>query len=122
MIYRKKATQPMTPWHINYPMKGVSISDADLANGSPKMGDMIAFNPTNEGDKWLVAEEYFKANYVAAEEVPLYTIEEVIDKLLACKDLAIRDENVTTDNDGYLMRYRKLTREKILELLEVKHE
>ena len=41
----------------------VSISDVDLANGSPKIGDMIARNPKNHLDQWLVAEQYFKDNF-----------------------------------------------------------
>jgi len=41
----------------------VSISDADLQNGSPKIGDMIARNPKNHNDQWLVAEQYFKDNF-----------------------------------------------------------
>lgn len=41
----------------------VSISDADKTNGSPKIGDMIARNPKNHEDKWLVAEQYFKDNF-----------------------------------------------------------
>lgn len=41
----------------------VSISDADRKNGSPKIGDMIARNPENHYDQWLVAEQYFKDNF-----------------------------------------------------------
>ena len=41
----------------------VSISVEDLANGSPKIGDMIARNPKNHDDQWLVAEQYFKDNF-----------------------------------------------------------
>lgn len=41
----------------------VSISSADLENGSPKIGDMIARNPKNHIDQWLVAEQYFKDNF-----------------------------------------------------------
>lgn len=41
----------------------VSISDADKAKGSPKIGDMIARNPKNHNDQWLVAEQYFKDNF-----------------------------------------------------------
>ena len=41
----------------------VSISDADKANGSPKIGDMIARNSKNHNDQWLVAEKYFKENF-----------------------------------------------------------
>jgi hypothetical protein len=41
----------------------VSISQADLDNGSPKQGDMLLRNPENHNDKWLVAEAYFKSNF-----------------------------------------------------------
>ena len=41
----------------------VSISKVDKQNGSPKIGDMIARNPKNHNDKWLVAEQYFKDNF-----------------------------------------------------------
>ena len=40
----------------------VSISSADRKNGSPKKGDMIARNPEDHSDLWLVAEKYFKQN------------------------------------------------------------
>lgn len=43
----------------------VSISDVDLMNGSPKEGDMIARNPKNHLDQWLVAEKYFNDNFEA---------------------------------------------------------
>ena len=41
----------------------VSISDSDLKNGSPKIGDMIARNPKNHTDQWLVAKQYFEDNF-----------------------------------------------------------
>lgn len=41
----------------------VSVSSADLKNGSPKIGDMVARNPKNHDDQWLVAEQYFKDNF-----------------------------------------------------------
>lgn len=66
--YRKKGVQPMIPWNNTTVMKFVSISDADLANGSPKMGDMIAANPNDQTDLWLVAEKYFNENYEEAPE------------------------------------------------------
>lgn len=40
----------------------VSISEADKLNGSPKVGDMIARNPKNHEDQWLVAKKYFEDN------------------------------------------------------------
>ena len=44
----------------------VSISDVDLQNGSPKIGDMIARNPKNHLDQWLVAKDYFIDNFEEA--------------------------------------------------------
>ena len=41
----------------------ISVSDVDLKNGSPKRGDMIARNPKNHKDQWLVAERYFRENF-----------------------------------------------------------
>lgn len=41
----------------------ISISDADTKNGSPKIGDMIARNPKNHLDQWLVAKQYFDENF-----------------------------------------------------------
>ena len=46
----------------------VSISDADFKNGSPKLGDMIARNPINHNDQWLIAEQYFKDNFERVDE------------------------------------------------------
>lgn len=41
----------------------VSISEQDELNGSPQKGDMIARNPKNHLDQWLVAKEYFESNF-----------------------------------------------------------
>ncbi len=41
----------------------VSVSAEDLNNGSPKLGDMIARNPKNHKDQWLVAKQYFTDNF-----------------------------------------------------------
>lgn len=43
--------------------KAVSVSQADLENGSPKKGDMVARNPRNHRDQWLVAAQYFQDNF-----------------------------------------------------------
>ncbi len=44
-------------------MTRVSISEADIMNGSPQIGDMIARNPDNHADQWLVAKDYFEKNF-----------------------------------------------------------
>jgi hypothetical protein len=43
-------------------MTRVSVSQADKEAGSPKLGDMIARNPVDHKDMWLVAKDYFEAN------------------------------------------------------------
>lgn len=62
-FYRKKQLQELVPWTEDLPMDLVSISESDRINGSPKLGDMIAFNPKDSTDIWLVAEQFFKDNY-----------------------------------------------------------
>jgi len=44
----------------------ISISAPDKEAGSPKLGDMIARNPANHDDQWLVAKAYFEANFEPA--------------------------------------------------------
>lgn len=41
----------------------VSISEVDEDMGSPKIGDMVARNPKNHNDQWLVAKQYFENNF-----------------------------------------------------------
>jgi len=66
-LYRKRGLTPMVPWDENTDMQGVSASDEDKENGSPKAGDMIARNPHSpEADRWLISKAYFEANYELA--------------------------------------------------------
>ncbi len=48
----------------------ISISQPDIAMGSPRTGDMIARNPENHDDRWLVAAEYFTANFAPLASHP----------------------------------------------------
>ena len=41
----------------------ISLSQADREAGSPLPGDMIARNPKNHKDQWLVAKKYFEENF-----------------------------------------------------------
>lgn len=52
----------MRPYQPGENMEHISVSEADVKNGSPKIGDMIARNPKNHDDQWLVAEKYFNDN------------------------------------------------------------
>ena len=60
--YRRKGLSEMRPYVEGEVLTNVSISQADKENGSPKVGDMIARNPKNNDDQWLVAEKYFLDN------------------------------------------------------------
>jgi len=60
--YKRKGLSEMRPYVVGEDVTGVSISQADLDNGSPKEGDMIARNPNNNEDQWLVAKKYFEDN------------------------------------------------------------
>lgn len=62
--YRRTNIAEMRPYLEGEALEeSVSISVADVANGSPKVGDMIARNPNNHNDQWLVAEQYFLDNF-----------------------------------------------------------
>lgn len=61
--YRRKSVSEMRPYVEGETLDGkVSISEADLKAGSPKVGDMIARNTKNHEDQWLVAKAYFEDN------------------------------------------------------------
>ena len=62
--YRRKTVSEMRPYIIGEDMTGISISPEDRKNGSPMEGDMIARNPLNHKDQWLVAKKYFEENFV----------------------------------------------------------
>lgn len=61
--YRRSQVAEMIAWEPGLDMADVSISKPDLDAGSPKHGDMIARNPKNHADKWLVAAAYFADNF-----------------------------------------------------------
>lgn len=61
--YRRKQIAELRPYIEGENLNGVSISQPDKEAGSPKFGDMIARNPKNHADQWLVAEQYFKDNF-----------------------------------------------------------
>ena len=64
ILYRKIRTQPMSPYDPKHGLPfGCSVSQADTDNGSPRVGDMIAVDPKDETNTWLVAEKFFKENY-----------------------------------------------------------
>jgi hypothetical protein len=61
--YRRKQIAELRPVVAGESLAGVSISEVDAAAGSPKDGDMVARNPKNHADQWLVARQYFADNF-----------------------------------------------------------
>ena len=65
--YRRKQVAELRPFVPGDDLAGVSISPEDTKAGSPKPGDMIARNPKNHADQWLVAAQYFADNFEPIE-------------------------------------------------------
>ena len=61
--YRRKQIAELRPVYLGDDLSEVSISPEDIKAGSPKPGDMIARNPKNHADQWLVAAQYFADNF-----------------------------------------------------------
>jgi hypothetical protein len=61
--YRRKQIAELRPVIDGDDLSAVSISAEDRKAGSPKAGDMIARNPKNHADQWLVAAAYFADNF-----------------------------------------------------------
>ena len=67
--YRRKLIAELRPYIEGEVLDNkVSISQADKLAGSPKLGDMIARNPSNHDDQWLVARDYFEVNFEPVDE------------------------------------------------------
>lgn len=62
--YRRRGGTELRAYRKGEDLSGVSISSADRKAGSPKPGDMVARNPEDHTDQWLVAHDFFKDNYV----------------------------------------------------------
>ena len=67
MQYRRTQIAEMMPWDSTVDMARVSVSAPDREAGSPKAGDMIARNPANHDDQWLISAKYFADNFEAIE-------------------------------------------------------
>ncbi len=61
--YRRTGLASMRPYVPGEDLGGISVSNVD----SPKEGDMVARNPANNDDLWLVTKKYFQDNFEMAE-------------------------------------------------------
>ena len=61
--YRRTQLAELRPYVEEEDTSLINIGIDDLRNGSPQPGDMIARNPENHGDQWLVSKDYFEKNF-----------------------------------------------------------
>lgn len=66
--YRRTNVAEMRPYEPGEQLGNVSVSEPDRLAGSPRAGDMIARNPSNHVDQWLVSAAYFRDNFEEIEE------------------------------------------------------
>ena len=66
--YRVGDPVQMKPWSPDMDMEKVSISQVDRLNDSPNEGDMIARNPNNKDDQWLVSKAFYREFYRPLDE------------------------------------------------------
>jgi hypothetical protein len=72
--YRRKQIAELRPYVPGEDLSDrVSVSASDKEAGSPKPGDMIARNPKNHDDQWLVAAAYFADNFEPAQREGVQT-------------------------------------------------
>ena len=61
--YRRRQIAELRPYVEGEKLDKVSVAAVDKMAGSPLPGDMIARNPKNFADQWLVAKKYFEDNF-----------------------------------------------------------
>lgn len=66
--FRRTAIAELRPFEEGETLDpSVSVSETERAAGSPKLGDYIGRNPANHDDQWLIAADYFAANFAPAD-------------------------------------------------------
>lgn len=61
--YKQTTIKELRPYEEGEDMTDISVGEVDKAAGSPRVGDMVARNPANHKDQWLVAQAYFEQNF-----------------------------------------------------------
>lgn len=88
-LYIKKVPQEMREWTEGEDMTKIAVNQNDRdAFGSPKRGDMIAHDPKNAADQWLISKEFFDEHYIP---LPLGSKEDA--EKLSADEAKQRDED-----------------------------
>lgn len=67
--YQRITKAQFRPYIVGEDLAGITISEQAAKDGSPKDGDMIARNPANHADQWLVSKAYFDDNFAPIESI-----------------------------------------------------
>lgn len=117
--YRRKQIAELRPWKPGADMTSVSVSPEDTKAGSPKPGDMIARNPKNHADQWLVAAAYFADNFEPLTALPhlsqgaVRVSDEFVDRI--AESVHLQED----DGDWFKLpgRYRTQQRKRVRQVL-----
>lgn len=101
--FARKGIALMCDWVPEMDMTGVSIPEADLKNGCPKIGDMIAVNPKNPDDRWLIEEQYHKDNFTPIDEDSEHVGEVISGKVWAVRGYP---DTVFDSNNNHVLQVR----------------
>lgn len=69
-LHRMKRTTPMRPWVEGEDMTGIAVDATTAAEGGPQPGDMVAHNPGNPQDQWLVRADHYRMHFEPVEPEP----------------------------------------------------
>ena len=62
--YQRSTMGEMRPYEPGEDLSKITVNDDDKQRyGCPKEGDMVARSPQDRDNQWLVAKEYFEANF-----------------------------------------------------------
>ncbi len=57
--YRRAAISELRPYVAGESLENIAVADSDKAKGSPQLGDMIARNPNDHSNQWLMNKDFF---------------------------------------------------------------
>jgi hypothetical protein len=105
--------RPVTGDELKYGLDSrISLSMSDKEEGRPLLGDMIARNPKNHDDQWLVNENYFKENFEELSKSNTLTVNEAICLLKeSVQEVATFDTEEDVDN--FILDITKNFKEKL---------
>ena len=108
--YRRSQIAELRPYLVGEGLGDrISVSTSDKENGSPKAGDMVARNPKNHEDQWLVAEKYFKDNFEELKENITFHSTDAMENRIIIDNEVISNKQLRVDLDKQLQELKSLS-------------